>query len=225
MTAMTSMTASLLKRPAPGRRAMLRAGWAALLAGAATSGRAAPAALPDPAADLCHTPPAPGPGGDGPLRSSADVQLPAVRLRRHDGATVLLPTALGDDQPVLLNFIFTSCTTICPPMAQIFAATQELLGARRTQVQMVSISIDPAHDHPARLREYAARFDAGPQWRFHTGQPADIDAVQRAFNVYRPDKMGHTPVTFVRARAARRWVRLDGFATPQQLIREAFASA
>jgi protein SCO1/2 len=49
--------------------------------------------------------------------------------------------------------------------------------------------------------------------------------VQRAFNVYRPDKMGHTPVTFVRARGARRWVRLDGFATPQQLIREAFASA
>ena len=222
------MTMSPLNRPAPDRRAALRAGWAALLAGAAAPGWAAPAALPDPSADVCHTPPAgatAASGSDGPVRSSTAVQLPAVRLRRHDGATVLLPAALGEDQPVLLNFIFTSCTTICPPMAQIFAATQEQLGARRTQVQMVSISIDPAHDHPARLREYAARFDAGPQWRFHTGSPADIDSVQRAFNVYRPDKMGHTPVTFVRARGARRWVRLDGFATPQQLIREAFAAA
>lgn len=200
------------------RRLALRAGggW---LVGAALSARAAgPAA---PADDVCHTPPP----ADGLQRSSSAITLPPVRLRRHDGATVTLPAAVSDEQPVLLNFLFTSCTTICPPMAQIFAATQEQLGARRTQLQMLSISIDPLVDHPARLREYAARFGAGPQWRFHTGSPEAIDAVQRAFNVWRPDKMGHTPVTFVRARGAKLWVRLDGFATPTQLIREAFAGA
>jgi protein SCO1/2 len=201
------------------RRLALRAGGGWLL-GAALSARAAGSAAP--ADDVCHTPPA---LSDGLQRSSVAVTLPGVRLRRHDGAATSLPVALADEQPVLLNFLFTSCTTICPPMAQIFAATQEQLGARRLQLQMLSISIDPLVDHPARLREYAARFDAGAQWRFHTGSAEAIDAVQRAFNVWRPDKMGHTPVTFVRSRGARLWVRLDGFATPAQLIREAFAGA
>lgn len=201
------------------RRLALHAG-VGLLLGAALPASAAGSAAP--ADDVCHTPTG---AVDGLLRSSSAITLPPVRLRRHDGATVTLPAAVSDEQPVLLNFLFTSCTTICPPMAQIFAATQEQLGARRTQLQMLSISIDPLVDHPARLREYAARFDAGPQWRFHTGSPEAIDAVQRAFNVWRPDKMGHTPVTFVRARGAKLWVRLDGFATPTQLIREAFAGA
>jgi protein SCO1 len=66
---------------------------------------------------------------------------------------------------------------------------------------------------------------AGPQWTFHTGSQAAVDAIQRAFNVYRPDKMGHTPVTFVRPRGAQKWVRLDGFASPERLIQEAQALA
>lgn len=212
------MTANPLAGAAS-RRLALRAGGGLLLA-AALPARAAGSTAP--ADDVCHTPTG---VADGLQRSSAAITLPPVQLRRHDGARVTLPATVSDEQPVLLNFLFTSCTTICPPMAQIFAATQEQLGERRKQVQMVSISIDPLVDHPARLREYAARFDAGAQWRFHTGSPEAIDAVQRAFNVWRPDKMGHTPVTFVRPRGARLWLRLDGFATPQQLIREAFASA
>jgi protein SCO1/2 len=183
------------------------------------------APLPD---DVCHTPAdtAPASLSTDPMRSLQTVVLPAIRLRPHVGSVPLeLAAALADDRPVLLNFIFTSCTTVCPPMAQIFAATQERLGARREQVRMVSVSIDPGHDTPARLREYAARFDAGTQWRFLTGSAEAVDAVQRAFNVYRPDKMGHTPVTFVRPRGARQWVRLDGFSSPERLIREAFGEA
>ena len=197
---------------------LLALGWLAAGGGA----QAAPA--PPPAdADVCHTEPAGTPGtfAAEPARSVQRVTLPPVRLRPHTGAPTDLAGALGDDRPVLLNFVFTSCTTICPPMSQIFAATQERLGARREQVRMVSISIDPGHDTPARLRDYAARFDAGAQWRFLTGSAEAIDAVQRAFNVYRPDKMGHTPVTFVRPRGARQWVRLDGFTHPDRLIREA----
>lgn len=202
---------------------------ALLLAGAAL---AAPGARPAPQDELCHgtTPAAsaasapPAPASQAPVRSLQSVTLPAVRLRTQaGGAPVALADSIGEDRPVLLNFVFTSCTTICPPMTQIFAAAQERLGERRAQVRMISISIDPGQDTPARLREYAARFDAGPQWLFHTGSADAIDAVQRAFNVHRPDKMGHTPVTFVRARGSRQWVRLDGFASPEQLVREALA--
>lgn len=176
--------------------------------------------------DLCLTPPPPTASGAG-ASQPVTVRLPAVRLRSHSGPPVEFATSLDEQRPVLLNFIFTSCTTVCPPMSQIFAALQERLGTRREQVQMVSVSIDPEHDSPARLRDYAARFGAGTQWRFHTGSTDAIDAVQRAFNVYRPDKMGHTPVTFIRPKGSPpgQWRRLDGYATPDDLLRAAFAAA
>ena len=49
--------------------------------------------------------------------------LPKVALKTQDGKAVALPELIDDGRPVLLNFIYTSCTSICPPMAQIFAAT------------------------------------------------------------------------------------------------------
>jgi protein SCO1 len=161
--------------------------------------------------------------GGAVSRSTVQVRLPSVRVRQHSGRVVAFDAALDDTRPVLLNFVYTSCTGICLPMSQLFAAAQERLGARADQLQMVSVSIDPGQDTPARLAEYAGRFAAGPQWSFDTGSQDAIDAIQRAFNVYRPDKMSHTPVTFVRPRGARQWVRLDGFPSPDQLIREAQA--
>jgi protein SCO1 len=159
--------------------------------------------------------------GSAVSRSIVQVRLPAVRVRQQGGKLLNFDTAVDDSRPVLLNFVYTTCTGICLPMSQVFAATQERLGPAADQVQMISVSIDPAQDTPARLAEYAGRFAAGPQWRFDTGSQEAIDAIQRAFNVYRPDKMSHTPVTFVRPLGSRQWVRLDGFASPEQLLREA----
>lgn len=153
-------------------------------------------------------------------RSTADYKLPTVSLVREDGATVTLPAEIDDGQPVVLNFIFTTCTTICPVLSQTFTQLQEKLGSERGKVHLVSISIDPEQDTPARLEEYARRFRAGPAWRFYTGTSEASVAVQRAFEVFRGDKMNHTPVTFLRAGTGRRWVRIDGFASSDELARE-----
>jgi protein SCO1 len=165
------------------------------------------------------------PGSATVSRSTVQVRLPSVKVQQHNGKLVAFNSSVDDTRHVLLNFVFTSCTSICLPMAQIFSEAQERLGTQAGQVQMISISIDPSQDSPARLTDYAGRVGAGPQWTFHTGSQEAIDAIQRAFNVYRPDKMGHTPVTFVRPRGAQQWVRLDGFASPQRLITEAQALA
>ena len=158
-------------------------------------------------------------------RSTVQVRLPSVPVRQQTGKLVAFDAALDDTRPVLLNFVYTTCTSICFPMSQVFAAAQERLGTRADQLQMISVSIDPGQDTPGRLAEYAARLGAGPQWTFHTGSQDAVDAIQRAFNVYRPDKMSHTPVTFVRPRGSRQWLRLDGFASPDRLILEALGSA
>jgi protein SCO1/2 len=119
-----------------------------------------------------------------------------------------------------MNFIFTSCTTICPLLSQTLATLQEELGAGRNRVHIVSISIDPEQDTPARLAEYAKRYKAGPEWQHYTGTEQAIITTAKAFNAYRGDKMSHTPLTLLRLAPGKPWIRFDGFATPEELLQE-----
>jgi protein SCO1/2 len=153
-------------------------------------------------------------------RSESAFVIPAVDLVRDDGKTVSLPAELDDGRPVVLNFIYTSCTTICPLSSQVFAQFQRGLGAKHEPVHLVSISIDPEQDTPKRLREYAEQFHAERGWDHYTGTVAASIAVQRAFAAYRGDKMSHTPFTLLRAAPGKPWVRLDGFATGADLLAE-----
>jgi len=153
-------------------------------------------------------------------RTLATYTVPSVTLVRSDGKHVSLPDELGDDRPVVLSFIYTTCTTICPLTSMTLAELQGKLGAGRDRVHLMSISIDPEQDTPARLREYAREFGAGSGWQHYTGTLAASVASQRAFNVYRGDKMSHSPVTLVRQARSDRWVRLEGFATADQLLAE-----
>jgi protein SCO1/2 len=152
--------------------------------------------------------------------SEAQYSIPNVTLLREDGKTVALPAELDDGRPVLLNFVYTSCTTICPLSSQVFSQFQKGLINGREQVHLVSISIDPEQDTPARLRAYAEQYHAAPGWDHYTGAVAAINTVQRAFNAYREDKMSHTPLTLMREAPGRPWMRIDGFATVGDLMAE-----
>lgn len=144
--------------------------------------------------------------------------IPAVRLVRDDGKAVSFPDELNDGRPVVLNFIFTTCSSFCPLMSQTFAQFDRELGADRERVHLMSISVDPEEDTPARLREYARKFHAGPEWQHYTGTVEASLAAQRAFNVWRGDKMSHTPVTLLRVAPGKPWVRIEGFITPTELV-------
>ncbi len=153
-------------------------------------------------------------------RTLADYTVPNVTLVREDGKSVALASELDDGRPVVLSFIYTTCTTICPLTSMTLSELQHRLGTGRDRVHLVSISIDPEQDTPARLRDYAKKFGAGPQWQHYTGTLAASVASQRAFDVYRGDKMSHIPVTLVRPAAGARWVRIEGFASVDQLLAE-----
>jgi len=126
---------------------------------------------------------------------------------------------MNDGRPVVLNFIFTTCSTICPLMSQTLAQFDHELGADRGRVHLMSISIDPEQDTVARLHEYAQKFHAGPEWQHYTGTAQASLAAQRAFNVWRGDKMGHSSVTLVRAAPGTPWLRIEGFVTPEELLK------
>jgi len=156
----------------------------------------------------------------GIKRSVVNYRLPALTLVRQDGAKAAFPQALDDGRPVILDFIYTSCTEICPVTTKVFSDVQEKLGKERDKVHLVSISIDPEYDTPARLAAYAKRYNAGPEWDYFTGTAHASLEMQKAFDVYRGDKMNHMPVTFLRAAPGKPWVRLEGFALPNDLVRE-----
>jgi protein SCO1 len=153
-------------------------------------------------------------------RSLTRYAVPAIMLVRDDGKPVSLDAELNDGRPVVLNFIYTTCPGICPLASHVFSQLQRLLGPERDHVHLVSISVDPEEDTPAKLREYAKKYSAGPSWQHYTGTVAASVAAQRAFDVYRGDKMGHTPVTLLRVAPGAPWVRFDGFATPDMLLQE-----
>lgn len=159
------------------------------------------------------------PGGEY-VRRIESYHVPDVALVGRDGGQVLLASLLDTEKPVMLNFIFTSCTTICPVMTATFASVQKELGEGRDELQLVSISIDPQYDTPERLAAYAERQRAREPWQFLTGEPGSIRRVQEAFQAYRGDKMNHQPLTFMRASPRDPWVRIQGFATAADLVQE-----
>jgi len=158
--------------------------------------------------------------GSGYTRSIVQYQTPDVKLVDANGKPVSLRNSLEGDNSVMMNFIFTTCSTICPVTSATFSRVQEKLGSEHGKVRMVSISIDPEHDTPSRLNAYAKKFGAGAQWSMLTGSIENSISVQRAFDAYLGDKMNHRPITFIHKGHGKSWLRIDGFASADDLLRE-----
>ncbi len=118
----------------------------------------------------------------------------------------------------MVNFIFTTCNTICPIMSGTFARVDKELAKINKKVELISITIDPEFDTPKVLKEYANKFNSSNQWKFYTGTREDIIKLQTAFNSYRGSKMNHEPITLLRNAQSKEWTRIDGFASANALI-------
>jgi protein SCO1/2 len=208
---MRHLLCALHRRPNQGERRFGAAALALVLAAGLTSG------VPTAYADEDHSG---HQAASGQTRSEQPYEVPSVKVTRADGKRMLLTEALDDGRPVMLNFVFTSCNAICPVTSQVFVEVREQLGAGRDKINMVSISIDPEQDTPAKLTEYAKRFGSAGEWAHYTSSSADAVAIQRAFGAWRGDKMNHQPTTYLRAAPGKPWVRLDGFFGPKALVAE-----
>ncbi len=154
-------------------------------------------------------------------RSVETYTIPEITLINQENKEIALLSLLKSSERVALNFIFTTCTTICPVMTATFAKMRQQLGTEADKLLMVSISIDPEQDTPAALQAYAKRYQANPQWQFLTGELEQIIAIQKAFNAYTGNKMNHRPLTFFKQpNQANQWIRIDGLASSADLAKE-----
>ncbi|HXX57174.1 MAG TPA: SCO family protein [Thermodesulfovibrionales bacterium] len=153
-------------------------------------------------------------------RTVENYAVPDVTLVNQNGKKVRLRTLLNSDKPVLVDFIFTTCTTICPVLSIGFCDFQRKLGPESAGVNLVSISIDPDNDTPKAMKAYLQRYDAKPGWDFLTGRREDIEKVLKALDAYTSDKMRHLPLILLHGPAETRWVRIYGIIGTRDLIRE-----
>lgn len=146
--------------------------------------------------------------------------IPDVTLINQDGKRVPFKSIMESNKPVILDFIFGTCTTICPVLSAGYVGLQQKMGENSTAVHLISISIDPENDSPKVMKEYLKRYRAKPGWDFLTGSRKDIDAVMRAFNAYIPNKMSHYALTLIHPPKADKWIRIYGIMSSSEFFSE-----
>ncbi len=144
--------------------------------------------------------------------------LPPVALTTMQGESRRLDSELDNAVPLVLNFVFTTCSTSCSLQTAVLAQVQRELEGRGRKLQLASITIDPDNDTPEQLRRFAGSFRTGPGWQFYTGRFDDLLRVQKHFDVYRGSKASHPPVLLMRRSARAPWLRVEGFPGAAELV-------
>ncbi len=149
----------------------------------------------------------------------ADIALPNTALINQHGEEVRLTDDIVGDRIVVVNFVYTTCTTVCPVLSAIFSQVQNKLGDRLGHdIVMVSVSVDPLRDTPARMKNYASKLGAGEGWVWLTGQKQDVTDVLEAFGAYTPNFEDHPSMILVGDGTSGKWARFLGFPAADQII-------
>ena len=151
-----------------------------------------------------------------------------VPLMTHEGKEVKFYDDLLKDKTVLLNFFYTNCVAeaICPLTTANLVEVQKRLGALvGRDIFMYSISLDPEHDTPQVLRDYARAFQVKPGWLFLTGAKADIEALRRNLGyvdldpVRDRDRSQHIGMVRYGIEPLERWAGCPSLSQPRTIVR------
>jgi protein SCO1/2 len=125
----------------------------------------------------------PGARDVAPLTTGLNTKVPDFVLLNQDGKSFDSATLRG--KVVVVNFIFTTCTDVCPLFTAHFAQLQRALkNGPAGDLFFVSITTDPEVDSPKVLKSYAQRYSVDFQnWAFLTGTDTQMKSVWKGFGV------------------------------------------
>lgn len=147
------------------------------------------------------------------------MRIPDVNVLDQHGNALHFYTDLIKDKTVAINFIFTNCATICPPLGATFARLQREMGDRiGKDVHLISISVDPLTDTPERLKAWGAKFKAAPGWTFVTGEKQEMDKLLNALGAAVSKREDHSPAMIVGNDSKGVWTRAYGLAKIPQIV-------
>ena len=142
-----------------------------------------------------------------------------VKLVNQDGKEMSLYSDLMQGKTVIINAMFTTCTGACPVMSGTMAKIQDHLGDRvGKDVRLVSITVDPVNDTPAKLKEYAARFHAKPGWYFLTGSKENVESALRKLGQWVDDPSNHQTLYLIGNDRTGLWKKAFALAKPEEVL-------
>jgi protein SCO1 len=158
-----------------------------------------------------------------PSSKSARITLHDIQLVDTDGQTVRFKSDAVGDRIVVVDFIYTSCTTICPITSALFGEVQgrlaEKLGERfGPDVKLISLTVDPAIDTPQRLKDYAGNFGSPAGWLWLTGDKPKVDKVLAGLGAYSADFTRHSGAILVGDAHSGEWTRFYGIPKTQDIV-------
>jgi protein SCO1/2 len=149
----------------------------------------------------------------------APAQIPDIRVLDQNGKPRHFYSDLVRGRVVVINFIYTTCTTICPPLGATFGKLQKNLGERLGKdVFLVSVSVDPATDTPERLRAWGAQFKAKPGWTLVTGDKTELDRLLRVLGADAASPASHSAMVLIVNDRAALWKRVYGLGSTAALV-------
>jgi len=147
------------------------------------------------------------------------ISIPDLPVVNQDGGTQHFYKDLVKGKLVAINFIYTTCTTICPPLGAGFSQIQDRLGARLgAEVFLISVTVDPVVDTPARLKAWGKKFHAKPGWTLVTGNKRNVDNLLKAVGAFTPAKETHAPIVLLGNEAAGTWLRTHGLTPADKVV-------
>lgn len=153
-------------------------------------------------------------------QSAAQKYFTDVVLINQDGERMRLYSDLLKDKVVIIDFFFATCQGSCLPLNRNLQKIQEALGDRvGKDVHLISVSVDPTTDTPARLKEYAKKLDARRGWYFLTGDKTNVDFALRKLGGYVDDKQDHTNIFIIGNERTGLWKKAFGLAQSAELIK------
>ncbi len=127
------------------------------------------------------------------------------KVRFHD---------LMQNKLVVINFIFTSCEVSCPTLGYHFSfLANEMSEYMGKELQLISVSVDPNVDSPARLKAWSENFGDVPGWVQVTGETNQIEALLKSLQVYSADKTEHSSLVLLGNQISGEWLRMEGLSS------------
>ncbi len=141
-----------------------------------------------------------------------------VELVNQNGEKMRLYSDLLKDKVVVINFFFATCQGSCLPMNRNVQKVQEVFGDRLGKdAYIISISVDPTVDTPARLKEYAGKLGARPGWYFMTGDKANVEFALKKLGQYVENREDHTNIILIGNERTGLWKKAFGLAKSDEL--------
>jgi protein SCO1/2 len=168
----------------------------------------------------------------GPLVQDSP-HAPNFTLKDQNGQSVQMASFQG--HVVALTYLYTNCPDICPLIASKMAMGQQRLGNDRDIVELLAVSVDPAHDTPAAARKFSDERHLSAHWHYLVGSTAELLPVWKSYFIgtdaaqltgtqqTASDLLNHTAIVYLIDKSQRVRVALDSNFSVDDFVQDVHA--